>query len=236
MNRIALDIETARNESLLDALPPPQVATGNLVDPAKIAAKQEAARQAQLAKMALDPRFARVLCATVAARAPGDPQSVVTATQLAPDFIADTPDDAERKTLRWLWDAISDCDQLVTFNGANFDVPFLTWRSLLLGIRCTRIECGRYRVIEPRTPHLDVCALLQAYEVGGSYGNPLDLKCDLPFYARHLLKEDCPYGEPDKSQLGAFVAAGRGDYVKQLNQWDAVTTLRLAEAIAPLAA
>ena len=58
----ALDIETIPNTSMIDRLPETEVLLGNLVDPAKIRAKQDAAKATQVEKMALDPLYGRVLC------------------------------------------------------------------------------------------------------------------------------------------------------------------------------
>ena len=55
---IALDIETIPNADMFSRLPEPEVAIGNLVDPAKIAAKKAAVKVKQIADMALDPLWA----------------------------------------------------------------------------------------------------------------------------------------------------------------------------------
>ena len=57
---IAFDIETIRNGSLIDRLPEPEVRTGNLKDPAKIAEKLAEAKAEQVEKMALSPLYGRV--------------------------------------------------------------------------------------------------------------------------------------------------------------------------------
>ena len=62
MKEITFDIETIPNTSMLDRLPKPKAATGNLKDPAKIAEKEAAARAEQIEKMALSPLYGRICC------------------------------------------------------------------------------------------------------------------------------------------------------------------------------
>lgn len=238
MNRLAVDIETARIDELCGSIPEPEVKLGNLKDPAKIAEKQKEAKDDQVAKMALDPRFSRVMVIGTAVRCgPVIMPEVATIEDTFNSMPPGSADEGERSLLAWFWEKVNDHEGLVTFNGASFDIPFLTWRSLLLGVRCVRIECGKYRCSDGRGQHLDLYQLFQNWEVGGDWGNPLGMKLNQAFYAKQLLKEECPYAdqEVDKSDMGAFFKAGRGEFVRKLCEWDVVTTLKLAEAVAPLA-
>ena len=52
---IAFDIETIRNEEMIQHLPMPDVKTGNLKDLNKINAKVQEAKEQQIERMALSP-------------------------------------------------------------------------------------------------------------------------------------------------------------------------------------
>lgn len=227
MQLIAFDIETARIDELAATLPEPEVALGNLVDPLKIQAKKDAAKASQLEKMALDPRFSRVICASVAIR--DQAGGTLQFTMAVSDF-----PHGETDLLMWLWNTIVSDATVCTFNGASFDVPFITWRSFLLDVPFARIETNKYRVTSPSCGHLDVYRLLQDWEPCGD-SNPLQIKRNQAFYAKQLLGRECPYGEPDKSKLGELIANGQADVIKQINEWDAMTTLLLAEKVLQLA-
>jgi predicted PolB exonuclease-like 3'-5' exonuclease len=45
----------------------------------------------------------------------------------------------EEKTLQIFWDYIKDYDEVITFNGAGFDIPYLIKRSLIKNIPISRI-------------------------------------------------------------------------------------------------
>jgi len=49
-------------------------------------------------------------------------------------FIPDT----EEGILRRFWEAVKDCEQIITFNGRGFDLPFIILRSAILMIKPTR--------------------------------------------------------------------------------------------------
>lgn len=45
---------------------------------------------------------------------------------------------SEREMIESFWEYISKCEQIITFNGRNFDIPFLMLRSSILGIKPSR--------------------------------------------------------------------------------------------------
>ncbi|MDD3176001.1 MAG: hypothetical protein PHU51_05990, partial [Candidatus Nanoarchaeia archaeon] len=63
---LSFDIETIANSSMIERMPEPEVKTGNLKDPAKIAEKIAEAKAEQQSRMALSPLYGRV-CAWVGA-------------------------------------------------------------------------------------------------------------------------------------------------------------------------
>ena len=119
---IAFDIETIRNSSRLDAMPEPEVKTGNLKDPAKIAEKVAEARAEQIEKMALNPLYGRI-CAFVA----------VTEEQTRRCCINNDSDEEETRIVEAVFHAISG-KRVITYNGNSFDLPFVYRRAVLLGV------------------------------------------------------------------------------------------------------
>ena len=122
---IALDIETIPNADMIARLPEPEVALGNLVDPAKIAAKKEAAKSKQVEAMALDPLYGRVCCVCLV-REDGATETIMPES---------ATDENERSVIVQVLDTIRNPEaRLVTWNGNGFDMPFLYRRAMILGV------------------------------------------------------------------------------------------------------
>lgn len=78
----------------------------------------------------------------------------------------------EKEMLKRFWDYIATIDQLITFNGRGFDVPFLMLRSAVLGIKPSKNFMGyRYDV----TKHIDLLEQLSYYKAFKSFN--LDFYC-----------------------------------------------------------
>lgn len=128
---IAFDIETMPNSSRLDAMPEPEVKTGNLKDPAKIAEKVAEARAEQVAKMALNPLYGRICAAVFIARnRAGEFESL--------RLSAADSDDEERELIEKCFAVLGNPElRLITWNGIGFDLPFLYRRAVLTGADIT---------------------------------------------------------------------------------------------------
>lgn len=223
MKTLSLNIETAGIPELLNQLPEPTVALGNTKDPALIQKKKDEARGKQLTRMALDPLFGRVLCATLAVRKPGE-NGVAGEIKAVTAFSADH---GEPKLLAWIWkQLVGTADdaqvRLVTFNGAEFDIPFLLMRSLVHHVPCPHIVTNKYKVLDPHESHCDVMRVLQEL-----HGDRLGLTRNLSFYVRQLLGEDWPYADLDQTKL----AEAPRDTAKALCEWNATRTLALHELL-----
>lgn len=230
MKRLAFDIETAADESKIEDLPHPEVAIGNLKDPVKIDEKIQRAKTEQRANMALDPHFSRVV-AIGAKINYDDPRWFEREAVFMPVAEADS---SEAAMLASFWQMVGDsnAEQICTFNGAGFDVPYLMRRSLLLGIRPVQLPIDRYH-IGPTDRHFDVCATLHRWEVGNGYSsNPLNYSRNQHFYAGKLLNRVPPHAEVKKGEIGQLIAAGQTQIVRDIVAWDAETTLLLAEKVA----
>lgn len=122
---IAFDIETMRNGELINQLPEPEVKTGNLKDPAKIADKIAEAKAEQVDRMALDPLTGRV-CAAV----------LINDNIKVRYAIDEDSDNAEASLLEEVFPFFSAIAQtpIITYNGTGFDLPFVYRRAVILGI------------------------------------------------------------------------------------------------------
>ena len=78
----------------------------------------------------------------------------------------------EKEMLEHFWQYITKFDQVITFNGRNFDIPFLLLRSAVLGVKPTRNLMGnRYNTEN----HLDLLDALSFFGVFKKFN--LDFYC-----------------------------------------------------------
>ena len=127
----ALDIETIPNPDAVPFLPEPEVKTGNIKDPAKIAEKVREVKEAQVASMALDALTGRACCyAMVGGSAAGEEP-----TRYVEVLGGVVNDDTERALIQSIMRVLGgeDC-RLVTWNGIGFDLPFIYKRAMILGV------------------------------------------------------------------------------------------------------
>jgi DNA polymerase elongation subunit (family B) len=126
----AFDIETIPNPAAAAFLPEPEAAK-NLKDPAKIAADIAEKKQNQVSRMALDPLTGRICAYAMVStgEAPGELSRFV-------EVLSGTPgDDDERAMVQAIMRALGSEDmRLATWNGANFDLPYVYKRALILGV------------------------------------------------------------------------------------------------------
>jgi predicted PolB exonuclease-like 3'-5' exonuclease len=127
---IALDIETIGNPKAVELMPVPEVKTGNLRDPDKIAAKVEEAITDRNKKAALDPLTARI--AAYSAVGGSGPNSK------AAEFVEVLECDSDEAEVDLVESALSmlsaDQMRIITWNGKMFDLPMLYKRALILGV------------------------------------------------------------------------------------------------------
>ena len=119
----ALDIETMPNEDMIPYLPEPEVKTGNLKDPAKIAIKKQEAREKQVEKMALNPLYGRII------------SYAFVGERCSAGVLEELTDEAERDLITDILEELTDDTlRLFTWNGKGFDMPFIFKRAMILGI------------------------------------------------------------------------------------------------------
>jgi 3'-5' exonuclease len=100
------------------------------------------------------------------------------APQAGPVEFVPCMDEAELLTA--FWDIAKHYDQIVTFNGRGFDVPFIYLRSALLNVMITRKDWLGYRF--QTEPHCDLAEQLTFYGVSGRDGAAR--RFNLDFYCK----------------------------------------------------
>jgi DNA polymerase elongation subunit (family B) len=109
-------------------MPEPEVKTGNLKDPAKIAEKKAEAKAEMLSKAALDPLTARVICYAAAGESDGEEKHH---TAITPEIT----DANERELIQDIMKMLGTPDmRIVTWNGIGFDLPMIYKRAMILGV------------------------------------------------------------------------------------------------------
>lgn len=86
----------------------------------------------------------------------------------------------ESELLTAFWDVAKHYEQIVTFNGRGFDVPFLYLRSAILNVPITRKDLLGYRFATE--PHCDLAEQLSFYGVSGREGAAR--RFNLDFYCK----------------------------------------------------
>lgn len=155
---------------------------GRLPDPAA-----RAQREAELQQMfSLYPFTAQVVCIAMLNADTGrgqvqflaeDHEAAEGAAGSAVEFVACLD---EPELLAAFWDVARHYDQIVTFNGRGFDVPFLYLRSAILGVPITRKNWLGYRF--STEPHCDLAEQLTFYGVSGRDGAAR--RFNLDFYCK----------------------------------------------------
>lgn len=123
--------------------------------------------------------------------------------QAGPVEFVPLPDEIEMLTA--FWDVAKHYDQIVTFNGRTFDVPFLYLRSAILNVPITRKDWLGYRY--STEPHCDLAEQFTFYGVSGREGAAR--RFNLDFYCK-TFQIDSPksYGITGYD-VGQFFMEGR---------------------------
>ncbi len=127
--------------------------------------------------------------------------------------------DGEVALLEALWPAIEQFDTIITFNGRNFDCPFLMHRSFILGVEVKRhLFSNRYNIRK----HLDLCDYLSGFGASRRYS--------LDVWARSLRVKSPKDEGIDGSQVGELIKAGNIQAVANYCIGDVIATAKLAKA------
>ncbi len=142
------------------------------------------ARQAELARqLSLYPLTSQVLCIAMVNADSNRGQVLFLAEDYEPDDEAEVkfvPFADEGELLHDFWELAKRYDNVVTFNGRGFDVPFLYLRSAVLGVPISRKDWLGYRY--QTEPHCDLAEQLTFYGVSGRDGAAR--RFNLDFYCK----------------------------------------------------
>lgn len=111
----------------------------------------------------------------------------------------------ESELLTAFWDAARHYNQIVTFNGRGFDVPFLYLRSAVLNVPITRKDWLGYRYATE--PHCDLAEQLTFYGVSGRDGAAK--RFNLDFYCKVFGIESPKSHGVTGMDVGTLMAEGR---------------------------
>ncbi len=141
----SIDIETVYNPDMIRLLPEPEVAVANLKKPELIEAKIADAKQKQIDSMALNPLYGKICCIGYYSEEDGKGC-----------YISEDETEIINNVMESIFNAKErNSTQIVTWNGCNFDIPFIFKRALLLGIKPTTF-LGMWIKRYSNTPHTDL--------------------------------------------------------------------------------
>jgi len=167
MNSCVFDLETISNPAIIPFLPEVE-ANKTLKNPEKIAADIEKKKADQLAEMGLNPSQLLICCGSFLDLETDEMKSFVLSPELD-----------ERALLMDVWEHLHDYERFVTFNGINFDVEALKFRSLINKVGPSVMISQRKYQIEN---HVDVRMILGQWEKFA--------KGDLDYYSKIILGPD----------------------------------------------
>jgi DNA polymerase elongation subunit (family B) len=149
----------------------------------------EAAREAKRAEIRqqfnLWPFTAQVVCVAMLNAESQRGQVLFTAEDYEADAVEAGPVEFvpcvdETELLTAFWDVAKHYDEIVTFNGRGFDVPFLYLRSALMNVPITKKNWLGYRFATE--PHCDLAEQFTFYSVSGRDGAAR--RFNLDFYCK----------------------------------------------------
>lgn len=190
----AFDIETIPNKKMIPLLPEPEIKLGNMKDPEKIKEKLHEAKMKQIEKMGLNPMTGRI-CSF----------SIFGLNENFYSVISEISDAEEIKLIKIIFENLYQTE-IITWDGMDFDLPFVYKRALLLNIE-----------LPPNIPKLDHwtkkyttfphCDLMQIWNNWGHSQFP----ATLDYIAKFILRK----GKTDRdySTYVDLIENGEGDKI-----------------------
>jgi DNA polymerase elongation subunit (family B) len=142
----ALDIETVQNEAMIGLLPEPEVKIGNIKDPKKIEEKRIEAKKKQIENMALHPETGMICSYAIYGEGVKGGRVIESISY-----------SEEISLIKEILALLDNC-VVVTYNGMNFDFPYIFKRAMINSIDMSDYDfvlkkfTQRYSI----SPHFDV--------------------------------------------------------------------------------
>lgn len=214
----AMDLESIPNKSMVDQLPEPEVALGNVKDPAKIEEKIKEAKKKQIDKMALNPFWGRICSFSMH----GETESFF-------KVIPDISDASEIELVSFILEKLvigqGDENNIITWNGHGFDFPFIYKRAALLNIPlpqyCPSLKYWTRKYSQ--SPH---CDLMQEFCGWSTEG-----KTNLDLAGKMFL--GAGKTKRDYSEYINLIESGQGELIGLDNLCDTQITFNLYKKLEP---
>jgi 3'-5' exonuclease len=127
----------------------------------------------------------------------------------------------ESEMLERFWSLVSVYDQVISYNGRNFDVPFLMQRSLVREVAVsTNLMPYRYRL---NGKHLDLADVLSWFRATRPYG--------LASWTQAIGATSPKEGSVAGAEVGAAFAEGRDREIAEYCLRDVIATAMLADRV-----
>jgi DNA polymerase elongation subunit (family B) len=160
-NAIAFDIETIPNVDKILSLPEPEVLIGNIKDTFKIENKIKQSKEKQIERMALNPFYGRICSFAIWGE-------MVREVRVMDKISNANEIEIIRDALGYLQTSSINYPSIVTFNGMEFDFPFLFKRAWILDIEipngCPSVKYFTKRYSD--VPHCDLAKELCGWSSG----------------------------------------------------------------------
>jgi len=206
MKSIIFDIESIANPAAIPLLPPIEV-DKRLKDLVKIEAQKAEKEVQQIEKMGLDKTTCLICCITTLDVETDEVKSV----ELDPDTLD------EKTLLEEFWEIVHPYSRFITFNGNGFDIPVLTFRSMVNNVQpSVKISTKRYQIGN----HVDVRALLGDWDPRA--------KGTLDYYSKIILGES-KADNIDGSFVQLMFDVGAYDEIREYNQAECRSLKRIYE-------
>lgn len=169
------------------------------------------ARREEIRRMFnLWPLTAQVVCVAMLNADSMRGQVLFVADDFEPDAVEGGPVEFmpcadELELLTAFWDVARHYEEIVTFNGRGFDVPFLYLRSAVLNVPISKKNWLGYRFATE--PHCDLAEQLTFYNVSGRDGAAR--KFNLDFYCKAFGIESPKSHGVTGMDVGTLLAAGK---------------------------
>lgn len=217
MNKKSLDIETIPNVDLIASLPEPEVALGNIKDPDKVRDKIAEAKKKQIDKMGCNPLYARI-CSF----------SIFSETEKFYRTIKEATDSEEIELINEIFKVLTIGQEeptvIITWNGYDFDFPFIYKRAALLRVEKPQYTPSlsywnrRYK----HDTHIDLMRELNNWEPNSMNLN----QAGLSFLGKGKT-------ERDYSTYADLIKSGQGELIGLDNLCDTELTYNIFKIVEP---